>query len=144
MEINGKYNGNVVKSDIKGSGIMEKYNRVIIILSVFLLILFSLCTINYASGIGLGNLDDYKTDPKMSDNIEFMKIMNNIISGVATVGSVLSIIILMVMGIKYMMGSLEERAEYKKTLVPYMIGAIFVFGASNIANLIFTVAKDLF
>lgn len=36
-----------------------------------------------------------------------------------------------------MLGSVEERAAYKKTLLPYAIGAIFVFGASTVAGLVY-------
>ena len=44
---------------------------------------------------------------------------------------------LVVIGIKYMMGSAEEKAEYKKTLMPYIIGAALVFAASAIAGIIY-------
>ncbi|MEI3401230.1 MAG: hypothetical protein V8R51_02250 [Clostridia bacterium] len=44
-----------------------------------------------------------------------------------TVGIVLSVVILIILGIKYMMGSAEEKAEYKKTMIPYLIGAVSVF-----------------
>ena len=66
---------------------------------------------------------------------------NNIVSVITTAGSVLSVIVLVVLGIKYMMGSAEEKAEYKKTLLPYFIGAILVFAASTIASIIFSVAN---
>ena len=39
-----------------------------------------------------------------------------------------------------MMGSAEEKAEYKKTLLPYFIGAFFVFGAGVITTIIFNMA----
>jgi len=35
-----------------------------------------------------------------------------------------------------MMGSLEEKAEYKKSLVPLLVGAALVFGASALAKII--------
>ena len=54
--------------------------------------------------------------------------------------SVLAVIILIILGIKYMMGSAEEKAEYKKTLLPYFIGALFVFGAGAITTVIFNMA----
>ena len=60
-----------------------------------------------------------------------------------TVGIVVSVLILMVLGIKYMMGSAEEKAEYKKTMIPYIIGAILIFGASTIANMVFNFATAL-
>ena len=50
------------------------------------------------------------------------------------VGIVLSVVILIVIGIKYMMGSAEEKAEYKKTLMPYIIGAALIFAASMFAQ----------
>ena len=40
--------------------------------------------------------------------------------------------------IKYMMGSAEEKAEYKKTLMPYVIGAGLVFAASSIAQIVYS------
>ena len=40
------------------------------------------------------------------------------------------------------MGSAEEKAEYKKTMLPYVIGAILVFAASNIAGLVFNFATN--
>ncbi len=64
----------------------------------------------------------------------------NILGIVSTVASVLAVIILIVLGVKYMMGSAEEKAEYKKTLLPYAIGAVFVFGAGLICSILFKVA----
>lgn len=42
-----------------------------------------------------------------------------------------------------MTGSVEERAEYKKTLMPYIIGAALVFAASTIAGAIYGFAINL-
>lgn len=65
---------------------------------------------------------------------------NNVLGMVSTGASVLAVIILIVLGIKYMMGSAEEKAEYKKTLLPYFIGALFVFGAGLVTNIIFSIS----
>ncbi len=71
------------------------------------------------------------------------KIGNQIIQIVSTIGSIASVIILVVLGLKYMMGSAEEKAEYKKTLLPYIIGAAFVFAASTIATIVFNFTTSL-
>ena len=60
-----------------------------------------------------------------------------------TVGVVVAVVILMVLGIKYMMGSAEEKAEYKKTMMPYIIGALLIFGATTIANMVYNFANGL-
>ncbi len=70
-------------------------------------------------------------------------IGNQIIQIVSTIGSIASVIVLVVLGIKYMMGSAEEKAEYKKTLLPYIIGAAFVFAASTIATFVFNFTSNL-
>ena len=66
---------------------------------------------------------------------------NGILQILSIVGSGLAIVFLIFLGIKYMMGSVEEKAEYKKTLLPYFIGAIFVFCASAIAGLAYNMFK---
>lgn len=70
-------------------------------------------------------------------------IGNQIIKIVSTVGSIASVIVLVVLGLKYMMGSAEEKAEYKKTLLPYVIGAALVFAASTIATVVFNFTSSL-
>lgn len=68
---------------------------------------------------------------------------NDIVRVITTIGVVVSVIILIVLGIKYMMGSAEEKAEYKKTLMPYVIGAGLVFAASMLATLVYNVATGI-
>lgn len=60
-----------------------------------------------------------------------------------TVGAVVAVVILLVLGIKYMMGSAEEKADYKKSMIPYVIGAIIIFGAPAIANMVYQLASGL-
>ena len=72
-----------------------------------------------------------------TDTTGMSKFAGTIVNVLTTAGMIVSVIILMVLGIKYMMGSPEEKAEYKKVLVPYIVGAALVFGALAIANFIF-------
>ena len=78
---------------------------------------------------------------KPADNVtgspEIQSAGNSIISILQTVGVVLSVVVLMIIGIKYMMGSAEEKAEYKKTMIPYIVGAALIFAASALAQVIY-------
>lgn len=58
-------------------------------------------------------------------------------------GIMLGAIILAVLGIKYMTGSLEEKAEYKKTMIPYLVGAVIIFAAPTLAKGIFALVQNL-
>ena len=53
------------------------------------------------------------------------------------VGVILSVIILVMIGIKYMLGSVEEKADYKKSMIPYLIGALMVFSVTTLPQLIY-------
>ena len=70
-------------------------------------------------------------------------IGNDIVRVLTTGGIVVSVVILIVLGIKYMMGSAEEKAEYKKTLMPYVIGAGLVFAASAVATVVYNFASGI-
>ncbi len=65
----------------------------------------------------------------------------NIVDIVTTIGIIVAVVVLLVLGIKYMMGSASEKAEYKKTMIPYLIGAILIFGASAIAKAVIQMSK---
>ena len=42
----------------------------------------------------------------------------------------------MIVGIKYMLCSVEEKAEYKKTAIAYLIGALLIFATTGIISYI--------
>lgn len=69
------------------------------------------------------------------------EVGNKIATILRAVGTVLLVVVLMVLGIKYMLGSAEEKAEYKKTMIPYLVGAVLVFGATQIAGAVLNFAK---
>ncbi len=79
----------------------------------------------------------------MSNADRVMNIGNTIIGIIQFVGSFASVIVLIVLGIKYMTGSIEEKAEYKKTMFPYVIGAILVFGLTNILAIVNAVVSGV-
>ncbi len=70
-------------------------------------------------------------------------IGNGIAKVIRNIGVVAAVIILMYLGIKYMIGSAEEKAEYKKVFMPYLIGAALLFSAAGIAQAIITFSENL-
>ena len=76
--------------------------------------------------------------PKDPTSEDIQNLGGKILGILQTVGIVLSVIVLVILGIKYMMGSAEEKAEYKKTMIPYLVGAVLVFLAPTIANTVYS------
>ena len=119
---------------------ITKRNRMVKIFSAILVISMVLFTANMV--FASDPFDNIK--PNYTGTEGVTNIGNTIIGIVTVVGMVASVLVLVVLGIKYMMGSAEEKAEYKKTMIPYLIGAILVFAASAIAGIIRSIATQGF
>ena len=114
--------------------------KVIIIFSIFTILLcissISIATINP---------DTYKPkDIVIQDAGRSLLLTQNIIGAITVVGIVISVVVMIILGIKYMIGSVDQRAEYRKTMVPIIIGMLILFGTSWIITTIFTIVpKDI-
>ena len=109
--------------------------RISKVLFIILCITFVICTFcNIVYGSTNFNTDEYKPDSTTSaSEVGNLKNIGNTIVGlIRTVGSIASVAVLIVLGIKFMASSLEERAKYKEAMIPYCIGAMLVFGITNI------------
>lgn len=112
---------------------MKKMYKILTIIVISITIL-SLTTICYGFGIkDLTGTQDVQVAGLKSAG-------NTMLTVITTIGIVISVVILIVIGIKYMMGSTAEKAEYKKSLMPYVIGAGILFSASSIAQIIYDLA----
>ena len=57
------------------------------------------------------------------------KMLNNIL---IAIGMCVAVVISAILGIKFMIGSVEEKAQIKDSLLPFIIGCIVLFGAFGI------------
>ena len=64
------------------------------------------------------------------------EIMAAILDVVRLIGAAAAVIVLMIIGAKYLIASAGERADIKKYAMNYVIGALILFGASGILSII--------
>lgn len=107
----------------------KKTIKIITFMAIILCIVSVASLVSAAAGFTAANL--IGTASNASGQIQ--SIGNQIIGVVQGIGIVVSVVVVIVLGIKYMMGSVEEKAEYKKTMMPYLIGAALIFAASTIS-----------
>ena len=74
---------------------------------------------------------------------DLTKVGNNIVTIIQVVGIVIAVIVLLVIGIKYMMGSASEKAEYKKTMIPYIVGAVLIFAGTSLVRVIYSLSTSV-
>lgn len=98
---------------------------------------------NNGSTGDLGDLNLYGQGDD-GDISSLTDIAGTIVGIIKTIGMVVSVIALICIGIKYMLGSVEEKAEYKETLKPYLIGAVLVFTVSLLPEIIYNIMQDIF
>ena len=124
---------------------MIKNNKLLIIAIAFLVFtIFALPIYSIATDNPINNPDKYKPgDISSTDSNAIVEKANPILGAITTIGIVISVITLIVLGIKYMVGSVEEKAEYKKSMIPYIIGVVFLLATSATVRLIAKLTQDV-
>ena len=72
------------------------------------------------------------------------KIINTVIGLLQVAGTGISIIVVTVLGIKYLLASPSEKADTKKAILPIVIGCVLLFGAVNLMAAISDMATQIF
>ena len=96
---------------------------------VFSLIMVIISTCSYAEDITAG-ITQPTIDPGLAGSI------NGIIGLIQIVGTLVAVGACVYLGIRYVISSVEEKADIKKKLIPFVIGTIIFFGATGILQLI--------
>ena len=131
---------------------MSKSVKIITTLLLVIMLVMSFSSIAFAGGSGASTAGDIggvidKINDSANDKINadsgVASLGGQIVGIIQVVGIVVAVVILLILGIKYMTGSAQEKAEYKKTMIPYIIGAILIFAASTIVNVIFNLATSI-
>lgn len=117
---------------------MKKTMKLVSILLLAVILLANMSTICLATKIDPSTItptyDGIKVDGIKTTAQKVMGLIRNI----AVIAGVLLIAVL---GVKYMLGSVEEKAEYKKSFMPLIVGAVVVMAATQIATMIFSLAS---
>lgn len=126
----------IVYDKNKGGDFMSK--KVMKILTVLLLIamLCNICTTVFADFDGFAEIK-----PASSQLATSVQNIGGYILGIAQViGMVVAVVMLVVLAIKYISAAPNDKAEIKKHAVVYIVGAIVLFAASGILQIIKNVA----
>lgn len=83
------------------------------------------------------------TDPTTRETRPGLKtISSTIYNTLLTIGIVVAVIVGLVIAMKFMTGSIEQKAQVKETLIPYITGCIVIFGAFGIWRLVLNILNQ--
>lgn len=93
------------------------------------------------------DIDVEKVTKDASDNSGAAKSVNNILGAILTivqvVGTGVAVIMLVVLAIKYISAAPGDKADIKKHAVVYVVGAVVLFAASGILQIVKNFASNI-
>ena len=115
---------------------MKKSILSIIALLIISIIIFGIVSETYAVGLSvLSDPNSYIQSDE--DNRGVIPIANIIVGVIRGIGTSIALLTLTIIGVKYIMGSVQEKAEYKQTMWPYILGAILIFAGTTVVDIIY-------
>lgn len=122
---------------------MKKTSKILVALCIMMMII-SISVVSFGADEKAGKIDTILNGLNGNADVSTTNIMNlgnSIVTVVQVAGIVIAVVILLILGIKYMMGSAEEKADYKKSMIPYIVGAVIIFGATSIVKVVYDIAS---
>ena len=111
---------------------VEKINKILIVLIIVFLMSF-ICSQVFAI-----NPETYRPD---DPTIEEAKLVTDkvavVLGAVRNISTVVAVIAIMIIGVKYILGSVEEKANYKATMLPYVIGCVMAVAGTTLVSFIY-------
>lgn len=114
--------------------------KIKVLTSIFLIFVInvSFFNINKVQAEGISDVvkggDSFISSGKNSkvttiDESKLQKTSNTVYNILLIIGMCVAVIISGILGIKFMIGSIEEKAQIKEALIPFIIGCVVIFGA---------------
>lgn len=128
---------------------MRKALKIILLIIFTLTIITSLSTKSFAAGTddiiqganGFINSGNPQDTPITEDNL---KSVSNLIYNVLLAAAIIVMVIWgFILGIQFITGAVEEKAEVKKSLIPYVVGIVIVFSTFTIWKIVVTIMKQV-
>lgn len=105
---------------------------------IFLIVIITFLLVNIFNVVFAINPNDYKPASVTNDNaVDLVEKVRVVLGAIRNISVVVSVIVLMIIGLKYIFGSVEEKANYKATLGYYVIGCILAVSGTTLVSFIY-------
>lgn len=117
---------------------MKKTLKVIFIIAVMLFGLLGVSqNISFAEKADVGGTLDNVNSATGGDIGDATTIGGNIVNWIWGISIVVAVVVVMITGLKFIVGSTQEKAEYKKSLIPLVVGVLILVFATTIVKVLF-------
>lgn len=119
---------------------MKRTVKIIFTILLTIMLISSVAGIVFAAD--LNNIFTNVNNATANGTEGLTNIGGKIVNVIQIVGILVAIIVILVIGIKYMTGSVEQKAEYKKTMIPYVVGAVLLVAGTSIVKVIYNTINN--
>lgn len=119
---------------------MKKTIKIISILMIAIM-LITVSTKVLALDPSLVNTVEDKASESTISTDGVATIAGNIVKAIRDVAVIAAVVLITVLGFKYMVGSAEQKSEYHKSYIPLIVGICVIAAASQLATMIFTAVQ---
>ncbi len=118
----------------------KKLKKALILLFITTIVFFNITPISMAAEglIQVNTITAKGNDVAANDMVN---VVGRILGLIRNIAVVLAVVIIAYLGIKFIMGSPEEKSEYQKSFIPLVVGIVVVVGAVQIATMLFGVVE---
>lgn len=122
--------------------------KIILILIVINISLFSINTVQADSSLSsiISGGDSFIKDGEKNISIDTEKLKgasDTVYNVLLVIGICAAVIVASILGVQFMIGSVEEKAKVKNAMVIFVIGCIIVFGAFGFWKIFVTIGQNL-
>ena len=121
---------------------IKKVIIIFFIIVTILIVLTNTCSADMLESMKT-NMSGVDTVDSSLTNKGIGKVINTIIGLLQVAGTGISLIVITMLGIKYIMASAGEKAEIKKQAIPIVVGCVLLFGAVNIMAAVEDMAQKI-
>ena len=86
--------------------------------------------------------DDWQ--PTITEEDELAGKAGVLLGVINVIGVVSSVIVLALLGIKYFLGSIQDKADIQKSMLIYILGIIFLVVCTTLPNIIYKISQEIF
>lgn len=133
---------------------MKKVVNIITVITLLIIILNTLAVTTYATSADSTTIDsvidgagDFIKDGERQQarikQEDLQELSSTIYNVLLVIGVIVAAIVGIVLAIKFITGSIEEKADVKAMLIPYVIGCVVVFGAFTIWKIVVDILQSV-
>lgn len=119
---------------------MKKNIKIIAILFLLVLLIFSATTYVQADI----DINPEKYNPgklTLEESKRAVTMAGKVLKIVRTCGVIVAMIAVSIIGLKYMLASLDEKAKYKENAIPYIVGCALLVLCTSLPSIIYNIIQ---